>query len=65
MSKIRLKKILEERNMSQGKLSRLSDVSPATINRICNDPSYSPTVATLERIAKALKIPIAELIEEE
>ncbi len=64
MVRIRLKEILQERNMSQGKLSRLADVSPATITRIINDTSYSPTVEILARIAKALNIPIADLFEE-
>lgn len=48
-----------------GKLSRLSDVAWITISRMCNQPTtYSPTLDTLERIAKALGVPISELYEE-
>ncbi len=47
-----------------GKLSRISDVSFNTIRRISNDPTYSPTLNTLERIARALNVPISDLYEE-
>ncbi len=46
------------------KLSRLSDISFSTISRIINNKSYSPTINTLERIAKALNVPLSELYEE-
>ena len=46
------------------KLSRLSDLSFATISRIINDKNYSPTLNTLERIARALDVPLSELYEE-
>jgi transcriptional regulator with XRE-family HTH domain len=49
-----------------GKLSRLSDVSYSTISRIANnDTSYSPTINILQRLAKALNVPISELYYEE
>jgi len=48
-----------------GKLSRASDVALMTISRMCNQPTtYSPTLDTLQRVAKALKVPISELYEE-
>jgi transcriptional regulator with XRE-family HTH domain len=51
--------------MSIGKLSRRSDVAWITISRMCNQPTtYSPTLDTLERIAKALNVSISELYEE-
>jgi transcriptional regulator with XRE-family HTH domain len=64
MVKIKVKEILQSRNVSMSKLSRLSDVSFSTISRICNDPLYSPTLNTLERIAKSLGIAISDLYEE-
>jgi transcriptional regulator with XRE-family HTH domain len=42
----------------------MSDVSFSTISRICNDASYSPTIATLEHIAKALNMSVRDLIED-
>ncbi len=47
-----------------GKLSRLSDVSYRTVQRIYNDPDYIPTIPTLERLAKTLGVPTSELIED-
>src|SRR5690242_19227702 len=46
------------------KLSRMSDISFSTISRIINDKNYSPTLTTLERIARALDISISDLSEE-
>ncbi|WP_081838878.1 helix-turn-helix domain-containing protein [Thermogemmatispora carboxidivorans] len=48
-----------QRGISMSKLSRMSDISFSTITRICNDPSYSPTVHTLEQLAKALGLRVA------
>jgi DNA-binding Xre family transcriptional regulator len=64
MVRIRLKEVLREKHISMGKLSRISDVSFNTIRRISNDPTYSPTLNTLERIARALNVPISDLYEE-
>ncbi len=64
MIRIRLKEVLKEKNISMSKLSRMSDISFSTISRIINDKSYSPTINTLERIAKALNVPLSELYEE-
>ncbi len=65
MIKLKVKEVMQEKGVSMGKLSRLSDVALITISRMCNQPTtYSPTLATLERIAKALNVPISELYEE-
>ncbi len=51
-----LKQILEEEGISQAQLSRISDVSTTTINKICtknlNGNQISPT--TKGRITKAI-----------
>ena len=64
MVRLRVKEVMEQKHISMGKLSRLSDVSLNTVRRICNDPSYVSTLNTLERIAKALNVTIADLYEE-
>ncbi len=64
MVRLRVKEIAERKGMSMGKLSRLADVSYKTVKRIYDDPLYSPTVATLGRLAKALEVPTSELIED-
>ncbi len=65
MIRLKVNEVMQEKGMSMGKLSRLSDVALITISRMCNQPtSYSPTLATLERVAKALGVPVSELYEE-
>jgi transcriptional regulator with XRE-family HTH domain len=64
MVQMRLKEVLQEKNISMSKLSRMSDISFSTISRIINDKNYSPTLTTLERIARALDISISDLYEE-
>jgi transcriptional regulator with XRE-family HTH domain len=62
--RLRLKQVLKEKEISMGRLSRLSDVSYSTIARICNDVYYSPSLAILERLARALSVRISDLYEE-
>ncbi len=64
MLRLRVEEVRKAKKISMGKLSRLSDVSFTTIRRVCNDPSYSPTMNTLERIARALSVHVSDLYEE-
>ncbi len=64
MVRLRVKEIAKQKKISMGKLSRMSDISFSTISRIFNDPLYSPTLHTLEQIAKALNVHVADLFEE-
>ena len=64
MVRLRVKEIAQKKGISMGKLSRLSDISYRTIQRIYNDPSYFPTIPTLEKIARVLGVPTSELIED-
>ncbi len=64
MLRLRVKEIAKEKGFSMGKLSRASDVDYNTIKRMYDDKKYSPTVDTLHKVAKVLKVSIAELVEE-
>lgn len=63
MVRLKVKEVAKERGFSMGKLSRVSDVAYNTIKRIYDDPNYSPTINTLARIAIALNVSIADLVE--
>ncbi len=63
--RLKVKEVAEQKRISMGKLSRMSDVSFNTIRRIFDDPYYSITMNTLEKIAKALSVPITDLMVEE
>lgn len=66
MVKYRLNKVLKEKGVSQGKLSRMADVSLSTIQRLSAEGStYNVSIEVLERIAKALGVKISDLYEEE
>lgn len=59
--RLRLKEILREKGISQGKLSRGADITPNTIRRLVNDPGYSPNVYTLRKIADYLGVTLDDL----
>lgn len=59
---MRLKQIRQKQNLSQTKLSNLSNVPQTTISNIERDVC-SPTVDTLKAITKALKVDITQIIK--
>ena len=65
MVKLRVKEVAQQKGISWGKLSRLADVDPNTMKRVYDDPHYSPTLFTLEKLARALGVKIADLIEDD
>lgn len=58
-----LRKLREERGLSQEKLARLADIANNTIIKIEAGKNQNPTFDTLKKIAKALEISIDELIK--
>lgn len=64
MIRLKVKEVAQARGYNQSSLSRASDVSFLTIKRIFQDPYKDVNMSTLEKIAKALHVPVAELFEE-
>ena len=62
-ARLKVRQIATARGISMGKLSRMSDVDRNTIKRMFDDPNYSPTVDTLLKVAKALKVTLDDLVE--
>ena len=58
-----IKKYRKEKGLSQDKLSRLADVSHATIIKIESGGIQSPTIDTVQKIAKALDVGVEDLIK--
>jgi len=58
-----IKKHRKEKGLSQDKLSRLADISHATIIKIESGGIQSPTIDTVQKIAKALEIGVNDLIK--
>ena len=63
---MKIKQILEEKNISIYKLSKISEVPYSTVNDICNDKTSIEkcSAETVYKIAQALNIPMERLLEE-
>ncbi len=64
MIRLRVKEIAQEKGISQGKLSRMSDVDENTIKRIYRNPIAIVSTETINKLAKALEVTTTELIED-
>lgn len=62
IDRIKLTVELAKRNITQKKIAELAGVSRPTVNAIKNGKSCTNEVG--EKIAKALNIPISELLED-
>ena len=56
-----IKKYRKESGLSQDKLARLADISHATIIKIESGGIQSPTIDTVQKIAKALGVGLEDL----
>lgn len=56
-----IKKYRKEKGLSQDKLARLADVAHATIIKIESGGIQSPTIDTVQKIAKALDVGLEDL----
>lgn len=61
MIRLRVKEILQEKGVSQGKLSRGADVPATTVRRLIHDPLYRPSIETLDRVARFLGVKVDDL----
>jgi len=58
-----IKKHRQAKGLSQDKLSRMADVSHATIIKIESGGIQSPTIDTVQKIAKALGVSLDNLLK--
>ena len=58
-----LKDILDYRNISSFKLSKISDLSPTTTRKIYSDEYYIPSPDVLERICLSLNVQPGEILK--
>jgi DNA-binding Xre family transcriptional regulator len=61
--RLRVRELAEQRRFNISSLSRKSDVSQNTMRRLWHDPYRQVELSVLERIAKALDVPIGDLLE--
>lgn len=64
MTRLKIQEVAEQKGFSMSKLQRSADISYRTIKLIYKDPYRDINLSTLEKIARALKVSICDLIEE-
>jgi len=58
-----IRKLREQKGISQDRLSKLADISLNTMAKLEIDDSQNPTIETLQKIAKALDVKVEDLIK--
>jgi len=58
-----IKRLRQEKELSQDKLSKLADLSLNTVVKIELDESPNPTIETIQKIAKALGVSVDDLLK--
>jgi len=61
----KVREIAESKGFSRTKLSRRAEINYKTVNELWNDPYRAIDTRILDRIAVALKVPIADLLVQE
>jgi DNA-binding Xre family transcriptional regulator len=64
MIRLCVKEVAEAKGVCRLQLSRIADVNYKTIQGIWRDPYREISIKTLEKLARALKVPSSELIED-
>ncbi len=62
--RLRIREVAKEKGIGMGKLQRMSDVAYNTVRRIFIVFYYIATTETLGKLARALRVPPGDLIEE-
>jgi DNA-binding Xre family transcriptional regulator len=61
--RLRVREIAETKKINMSKLSRMADVNYNTVRAIWDNEMKDVTVSTLEKLARALKVNVSELME--
>lgn len=64
MVRLKVREIAEQKGYNMSSLARKADIGFSTVKRIFQNPYREVTTTTLEKLAKALEVPTAELIED-
>lgn len=62
--RLRIKEIIKEKGLKQKELASCLGLTPTGFNLIVNNKTI-PSIDTLDRIAKMLKVPVAMLLDDE
>lgn len=54
-SRSKLGRFLDKKGYSQTELGEIAKLNKNTISKICNDPTYTPSVVTIKKVMRAIK----------
>lgn len=63
MIRLRVKEVATKKGFNMSSLSRASDISFKTVKKLFREPFNDVTISTLEKLALAMGVEIADLIE--
>jgi|SRR5579884_2818022 transcriptional regulator with XRE-family HTH domain len=64
MRRLRVKEVAQARGFTMSRLQRAADINLKTMQSIWHNPQHDASLKTLDKIAKALGVPITELLED-
>ncbi len=64
MRRLRVKEVAQAKGFTMARLHRAADINLKTMQVIWHNPQHDASLNTLDKIAKALGVPITELIED-
>ena|SRR6266852_4762680 len=64
MRRLRVKEVAQSKGIGMAKLSRMADLSYRTVQSVWHNPQHDVSFFTLDKIAKALDVPVTALIED-
>src|SRR5579883_2034613 len=64
MRRLRVKEVAQARGFTMSRLQRAADINLKTMQAIWHNPQHDASLKTLDKIAKALGVPITELLED-
>lgn len=59
----RVQELIEEKGLSINEVARRAGVHHATVRAFCRDPQHESTTAMWGRLAEALGVPLAEMLD--
>lgn len=62
MIKIHLKRLLEQRNMTQAELAALTHIRPSTISALCSGAAISLKFSQLESICRIMECDVQDIL---
>ena len=60
----RVRELIEEKGLSINELARRAGVSRSTVQAFCTDPQHGTTATMWARLAKALGVSLAEMLQQ-